>query len=88
MGNIVGEKFDSYVSGQIAVRQALQSQGFLEGNTRDYRFTQLLNSQNAWLKLSSSVRVQNTPAGKKRLTDIGLNNADNFTRFFIVKICL
>jgi LAS superfamily LD-carboxypeptidase LdcB len=78
MGNIVGEKFDSYVSGQIAVRQALQSQGFLEGNTRDYRFTQLLNSQNAWLKLSSSVRVQNTPAGKKRLTDIGLNNADNF----------
>ena len=79
MGNIVGEKFDDYVSNQISVRQKLQAQGFVKGSNRSTGFTQLLNNQNAWLKLSSSVRVQSGAAGQQRLKDIGINNPADFT---------
>jgi len=79
MGNIVGEKFDDYVSNQIGARQRLQAQGFNKGSVRTQGFTQLLNNQNAWLKLSSSVRVQEGAAGQQRLKDIGINTPADFT---------
>jgi putative chitinase len=79
MGNIVGEKFDDFVSNQISVRQKLQAQGFVKGSVRSQGFAQLLNNQNAWLKLSSSVRVQEGAAGQQRLKDIGINTPADFT---------
>lgn len=79
MGNIVGEKFDDYVSNQISVRQKLQAQGFKQGSVRSQGFAQLLNNQNAWLKLSSSVRIQEDASGQQRLKDLGINTPADFT---------
>jgi len=78
-GNIVGEQFDGFVSSQIDVRQQLQNEGYQPSSTRSQTYQQLLNNQNAWLKLSSSVRVKNTAAGQQRLKDIGISNASDFT---------
>lgn len=50
--SIIGESFDSNVSAQISVRQQLQGK-----QTRDNTDLNLLNNQNAWLKLASSVRI-------------------------------
>lgn len=50
--SIIGESFDSNVSEQILVRQQLQGK-----QTRDNVDLNLLNNQNAWLKLASSVRI-------------------------------
>lgn len=50
--SIIGESFDSNVSTQISVRQQLQGK-----QTRNNADLNLLNNQNAWLKLASSVRI-------------------------------
>lgn len=50
--SIIGESFDSNVSTQILVRQQLQGK-----QTRNDVDLNLLNNQNAWLKLASSVRI-------------------------------
>jgi hypothetical protein len=91
--SIIGEKFKPYVQAQIAVRQRTQGKGFTPGSTRSIEDIQILNNQNAWLKLSSSVRVigngsaasadPNTgevpiSAGSDRLTAIGLTNTKDF----------
>jgi len=91
--SIIGEKFKPYVQAQIAKRQVTHGKGLLNGSTRSVQEIQLLNNQNAWLKLSSSVRVIGnavaTPttgsagevpasAGVDRLKAIGLTQTDNF----------
>ena len=76
MGNLVGEKIEGWVSGQISSRQKLQNSGF--NNPRSAEQINILNNQNAWLKLASSVRVDNNDAGKERLKSIGLSDSANF----------
>jgi len=58
MGNIVGERFETYVLNQIAARQKLHGQTFSKGQKlRTANQLQLLNNKNAWLKMASSVGV-------------------------------
>ena len=94
--SIIGEKFKDYVQSQIAVRQRTHGKGFVKTGDNSKRTPaelQILNNQNAWLKLSSSVRVigngtvsgssstDSVPIspGVQRLTDIGLSNTSEFT---------
>ena len=93
--SIIGEKFKDYVQSQIAVRQRTHGKGFVKTGDNSKRTPaelQILNNQNAWLKLSSSVRVigngtvsgssstDSVPIspGVQRLTDIGLSNTSEF----------
>jgi hypothetical protein len=90
--SIIGEKFKDYVQAQIAVRQRTHGKGFAANSVRTPQELQILNNQNAWLKLSSSVRIigngtTNTSsstdsvsisAGAQRLIDIGLSNTSDF----------
>jgi hypothetical protein len=91
--SIIGEKFKDYVQAQIAVRQRTHGKGFAADSFRSSQELQVLNNQNAWLKLSSSVRIVGNEAvsgssstdsvpvspGVQRLTDIGLTNTSEFT---------
>ena len=56
MSNIVGEKFQKYVKGQIQVRQDLLGKGFNSATLKP-QDQQLINNRNAWLKLASSVTI-------------------------------
>ena len=73
-GNIIGEPIDGYVQTQIALRQFSQFSGY------DYSRTspefQYLTNRNAWVKLASSVEITN--AGLRKLTNINIENANNF----------
>jgi len=55
MGNLVGESFDDFVREQIDMRQRTAGRGFND-DFRTVDQLQVQNNQNAWLKLSSSVR--------------------------------
>ena len=91
--SVIGEKFKSYVQSQIAVRQRTHGKGYAPNSFRTNAEIEVLNNQNAWLKLSSSVRIVGNEAvsgssstnsvpispGVQRLTDIGLTNTYNFT---------
>jgi hypothetical protein len=91
--SIIGEKFKGYVQSQIAVRQKTHGSGFDGIVPRSNEQLQILNNQNAWLKLSSSVRVigdgstnastttDSIPVspGVQRLIDIGLSDTSKFT---------
>ena len=71
--SILGETFEPWVQSQIKVRQNLHG---LE--TRDNAQLSILNNQNAWLKLGSSVTVEDNAIGRQRLKDLGLENAAEF----------
>ncbi len=91
--SVIGEKFKKYVQSQIAVRQRTHGKGYAPNSFRTNAEIEVLNNQNAWLKLSSSVRIVGNEAasgssstdsvpisaGIQRLTDIGLTNTSNFT---------
>jgi hypothetical protein len=91
--SVIGEKFKKYVQSQIAVRQRTHGKGYAPNSFRTNAEIEVLNNQNAWLKLSSSVRIVGNEAasgssstdsvpisaGVQRLTDIGLTNTYNFT---------
>jgi hypothetical protein len=91
--SVIGEKFKKYVQSQIAVRQRTHGKGFSADSKRSYEELEILNNQNAWLKLSSSVRIVGNEAvsgssstdsvpisaGVQRLIDIGLSDTGNFT---------
>ena len=71
--SILGETFEPWVQTQIKIRQNLHG---LE--TRDNTQLNVLNNQNAWLKLGSSVKVEDNEKGEQRLKDLGLENAAEF----------
>ena len=71
--SILGETIESWVQSQIKIRQNLHG---LE--TRDNTQLSVLNNQNAWLKLGSSVKVEDNEIGRQRLKDLGLENAAEF----------
>ena len=55
MSNIIGEQLDTYVLNQIAVRQEAQGSGVDSERTLDQ--LAYLNSRTSWIKLASSVSV-------------------------------
>ena len=56
-GNIVGEQFDEFVRNQIKIRQSNQFGGYTS-TLRTNDQIQYLNNRNAWVKLASSVDVE------------------------------
>ena len=77
--SILGETFEPWVQTQIKIRQNLHG---LE--TRDNTQLNVLNNQNAWLKLGSSVKVEDNEKGEQRLKDLGLENAAEFVGIQLV----
>ena len=75
MGNILGEVFDDYVKGQIESRQKIYG-----SRERSIEQLKLLNNQNAYLRLASSIDL-NTNAeyfdekNKKVMPDLVVRNA-------------
>jgi GH24 family phage-related lysozyme (muramidase) len=56
-GNVIGEPFDEFVKNQINIRQSNQYSGY--GNDlRTNDQLKYLNNRNAWVKLASSVSIQ------------------------------
>jgi len=58
-GNIVGEPFEDFVAKQIDVRQKAQFSG--KNSLRNDKNLQYLTNRNAWVKLASSVRIDQGP---------------------------
>jgi hypothetical protein len=56
-GNVVGEKFEEFVSKQINIRQSNQFSGYGTSLRTDDQL-KYLNNRNAWVKLASSVSIQ------------------------------
>ena len=87
--SIVGEPFKKYVSDQIDVRQSVFGSG-LDGTNRTPQQLQYINGSNAWVKMASSVSVDEDN-GKDKLREIfnesetadllGTNLAKNFVLF-------
>ena len=73
-GNIIGEPIDGYVQQQIGIRQLSQFSGYEYSRTSPE--LQYLTNRNAWVKLASSVEITN--AGLKKLTNINIENANNY----------
>ena len=72
--NIVGEPFDPYVANQVRTRQQTQFSGYDNSNRSDST-TQILNNQNAWVKLASGVSISGS-FGNERLKSLGLSEQD------------
>lgn len=64
-GNLLGEPFDPYVLNEIKNRQNIHGSGLNSNRTSEELL--YLNNRNAWIKLASSVSVED----EKRLIDIG-----------------
>ena len=87
--SIVGEPFKKYVSDQIDVRQSIFASG-LNGTNRTPQQLQYINGSNSWVKMASSVSVDDDK-GKAKLREIfndtetadllGTNLAKNFVLF-------
>ena len=84
--SIVGEPFKKYVADQIDVRQSVFATG-LDGKDRTPQELQYINGSNAWVKMASSISIDETK-GKAKLREIfndteasemlGTNLAKNF----------
>jgi hypothetical protein len=70
MGNLVGEGFNNYVRRQINERQKIHGSGI--NSLRTPQEISYLNSRNAWLKVASSVLIEDTKLGRERLKRLGL----------------
>lgn len=70
MGNLVGEGFNNYVRRQVNERQKIQGSGV--NSLRTPQEISYLNSRNAWLKVASSVLIEDTKLGRERLKRLGL----------------
>ena len=87
--SIVGEPFKKYVADQIDVRQSIFAAG-LDGTNRTPQQLQYINGSNSWIKMASSVSVDDD-RGKAKLREIfsdtetsdllGTNLAKNFVLF-------
>lgn len=76
MANLIGEGFNDYVRKQINNRQKVYGSGANKGRTE--KEITYLNSRTAWIKVASSVSIEDKDDGKpgdavKRLKSIGLN---------------
>ncbi len=86
MGNLVGEGFNNYVRRQINERQKIHGSGI--NSLRTPQEISYLNSRNAWLKVASSVLIEDTKLGRERLKRLGLekefNPGDSLAKNFIL----
>ena len=71
--NIVGEPFDPYVAYQVKQRQETQFSGY--GSQRGDSDIQILDNQNAWVKMASGVSISGS-LGDQRLRSLGLSEQE------------
>ena len=71
--SIIGEMFPGWVQTQIQIRQGLQGR-----KNRNNQQLNVLSNNNAWLKLGSSVKITDDELGRRRLTDIGISDPQEF----------
>jgi predicted chitinase len=87
MGNILGEGFNNYVRKQVNNRQKIHGSG-ADSTFRTPKEISYLNSRNAWIKIASSVLIEDSPLGKERLKRLGLENefhvGDDLAKNFVL----
>lgn len=71
--NLVGEPFDPYVAYQVKQRQETQFSGY--ESQRGDSDIQILNNQNAWVKMASGVSISGS-LGDQRLRSLGLSEQE------------
>lgn len=71
--NIVGEPFDPYVAYQVKQRQETQFSGY--GSQRGDSDIQILDNQNAWVKMASGISISGS-LGNQRLKSLGLSEQE------------
>ena len=74
-GSIIGEPTERYVVNQVKSRQKIYGKGINNNSTRTAQDIQYLNNRNAWIKMASSVLVENS---NLRLPK-GISNVDSFS---------
>ena len=82
-GNIVGEEFEQYVFNQIGLRQSAQGSGL--NNNRDPQILQYLSNNNAFLKLASSVNIEDGYGIERLGKIIGDSDAAKYKGFNLSK---
>jgi hypothetical protein len=74
-GSIIGEPTERYVIDQVKSRQKIYGKGIDGNSARTTQDIQYMNNRNAWIKMASSVLVENA---NLRLPK-GISNVDSFT---------
>ena len=82
VGNLLGQPFYKYLNKQVEIRQEVYGSGFTGNNTNSNRrsaaYQQYLNSKTSWVKLASSVIVQD----KKEIENTDLNTGEVTTQTY------
>jgi len=77
MGNIVGEGFDSRITGQVNRRQKTHGSGYNGETLRTNEELVVLNNNTAWIKLMSSVSIDDlTAINNPTIKEFGRKGAD------------
>ena len=82
-GNIIGEEFEPYVFDQIGLRQSAQGKGL--NSIRDPQALQYLNNTNSFLKLASSVNIEDGYGVERLGKIIGDSDAGKYKGFNLSK---
>ena len=71
---VVGEPFKEYVNGQIVTRQKMYGSGF--NQTRTAQEMSYLNSKTSWVKMASSVSVDPSDQGRRKMVKLQNSNEE------------
>ena len=82
-GNIIGEEFENYVFNQINLRQSAQGKGL--NSNRNPQTLQYLSNTNAFLKLASSVNIQDGYGVERLGKIIGNSDAEKYKGYNLSK---
>ena len=82
-GNIVGEEFENYVFDQIGYRQSAQGSGL--NSNRSPEVLQYLNNNNAFIKLASSVSVEDGYGVERLGKIVGNSDAEKYRGYNLAK---
>ena len=82
-GNIIGEEFEPYVFDQIGLRQSAQGKGL--NSIRDPQALQYLSNTNSFLKLASSVNIEEGYGVERLGKIIGDSDAGKYKGFNLSK---
>ena len=80
-GSIIGEPTPQFVIDQVNARQKVYGQGIDGSSSRSNDVLQYLNNRNVWIKMASSVSVDNANLRIPK----GISNPDDFKGFELAK---
>lgn len=84
MGNIVGEGFDTRIRNQVERRQQTHGSGYLDGTLRTNEQLAVLNNNTAWIKLMSSVSIDNLTAINNPTISLFKQKGDTLAKSFVL----